>query len=42
MDAAAERGRNPVSKYYRFSLSMENERDDAGRDDRTRLARPNF
>ena len=35
MDAAAEIGRNP-----RFSLSMENEQADAGRDGRTHLARP--
>ena len=38
MDAAAEVGRNPVST--RFSLSMEKEQADAGRDCRTRLARP--
>ena len=43
MDAAAEIGRNPESKHQsiRFSLSVENERVDPGRDGRTRLARPN-
>ena len=43
MDAVAEIGRNPVSKHQpiRFSLSIENERAGAGRDGRTRLARPN-
>ena len=42
-DAAAESGRNPVIKHQpiRFSLTVENERADAGRDGRTRLARPN-
>ena len=36
--------RNVISSYFfytSFSLSMENEQADAGRDDRTRLARPN-
>ena len=41
MDAAAEIGRDPVSKSIRFSPSMENEQADAGWDGRTRLARPN-
>ena len=40
MDAAAEIGGNPVSSTI-FSLSMENKQADAGRDGRTRLARPN-
>ena len=42
VDAVAESGRNPVSKHQpiRFSLSMENERVDVGREGRTRLARP--
>ena len=37
MDAAEEGGRNPVSKHQpiRFSLSVDNERADAGRADRT-------
>ena len=39
MDAAAGIGRNPVST--RFSLRMDNERADAERDGRTRLARSN-
>ena len=34
MEAAAEIGRNPVSK---FSMSIENEQADPGRDGRTRL-----
>ena len=40
--AVAESGRNPVSKHQpiRLSLSVENKRADAGRDGRTRLARP--
>ena len=38
MDAVAERGRNLVS--IRFSLSMEEEQANAGRDGRTCLARP--
>ena len=41
MGATAEIGRNPVSKHHRFSLSVENEQNDAERDGRTRLARPN-
>ena len=42
MDAAAEIGRNHVSKRSaRFSLGVENEQADAGRNGRTRLARPN-
>ena len=40
MDAVAESGKNSVSKT-RFSLSVENLWADAGRDGRTRLARPN-
>ena len=40
IDAAAKIGRNPVSKHHRFSLSVENEQADKGRDSRTRLARP--
>ena len=40
MDAAAEIRRNPKVST-RFSLSMENEQADAGRDGQTRLARPN-
>ena len=44
MDAAAEIGRNPVSKHLisRVSPSVENEQTDAGRDGRTRLARANL
>ena len=42
MDADPEIGRNPVSKQQiQPKLSTENEQADAGRDDRTRLARPN-
>ena len=43
MDAAAEIGRNPVSKHQpiRFSLSVETERADAGRNGRTSLGRLN-
>ena len=39
MDAAAKIGRNPVSKHQpiRFSPSVEDERAEAGRDDRTCL-----
>ena len=37
MDAAAELGRNPVSNYQ---IQLEYEQTDAGRDCRTRLARP--
>ena len=40
MDATAEIGRIPCVST-RFSLSVENEQADAGRDGRTRLARPN-
>ena len=40
MDAAAEIGRNPMSKHQ-ISLSTKNEQVYAGRDGRTRLARPN-
>ena len=40
MDAAAELGRNPVSKHQ-IQPEYGNEQDDAGRDCRTRLARPN-
>ena len=38
MNAAGEIRRNAII----FNLSMENEQTAAGRDDRTRLARPNF
>ena len=41
MAAAAEIGRNPVSKH-RFQPEYGDEQADAGRDYRTRLARPNF
>ena len=37
-DLGYEIGRNPVSKHHIFSLSMENEQADAGRDGRARLA----
>ena len=40
MDAAAELGRNPVSKHQ-IQSEYEDEQADAGRDCRTRLARPN-
>ena len=40
MDAAAELGRSPVSKYQ-IQPECGDEQADAGRDDRTRLARPN-
>ena len=40
MDTAAEIGRNPVRKHQ-IQPEMENEQADAGRDGRTRLARPN-
>ena len=40
MDAAAESDWNPVSKHQNNSECVENEQDDAGRDGRTRLARP--
>ena len=41
MNAAAELGRNPVSKHQIQSEYMEKEQADAGRDCGTRLARPN-
>ena len=41
MDAAAEIGWIPPRVSTRFSLSAEDERAGAGRDVRTRLARPN-
>ena len=41
MDAAAEIGRNPVCKH-RIQPEYGDEQADAGRDCRTRLARPNF
>ena len=41
MDAAAELGRNPVSKHQ-ISPEYGDAQADAGRDCRTRLARPNF
>ena len=40
MDAAAELGRNPVSKHQ-IQPEYEGEQADAERDCRTRLARPN-
>ena len=40
MDAAAELGRNPVSKHQ-IQPEYVDERADAGRNCRTRLARPN-
>ena len=40
MDAAAELGRNPVSKHQ-IRPEYGDEQADAGRDGRTRLARPN-
>ena len=40
MDAAAELGRNPVSKHQ-IQLEYGDEQVDAGRDGRTRLARLN-
>ena len=40
MDAAAELGRNPVSKHQ-IQPEYGDEQTDAGRDCRTRLARPN-
>ena len=40
MDDAAELGRTPVSKHQ-IQPEYEDEQDDAGRDCRTRLARPN-
>ena len=41
MDAAAELGRNPVSKHQ-IQPEYGDEQADAGRDCRTRLARPNY
>ena len=41
MDAAAELGRNPVSKHQ-IQPEYGDEQADAGRDYRTRLTRPNF
>ena len=41
MDAAAELGRNPVSKHQ-IQLEYGDEQADAGRDCRNRLARPNY
>ena len=40
MDAAAEIGRNPVSKHQ-IQPEYEDDQADAGRDCQTRLARPN-
>ena len=40
MDALAEIGRNPVSKHQ-IHPEYGDEQADAGRDDQTRLARPN-
>ena len=43
LDAAAELGRNPVPVVSKHQIQPEygDEQADAGRDDRTRLARPN-
>ena len=41
MDAAAELGRNPVSKHQ-IQPEYGDEQADAGRDCRTRLAKPNY
>ena len=41
MDAAAELGKNPVSKHQ-IQPEYGDEQDDAGRDCQTRLARPNY
>ena len=41
MDAAAELGRNPVSKHQ-IQPEYGDEQADAGRDCRNRLARPNY
>ena len=41
MDAAVEIGTNSVSKHQIQPECLENEQADAGRDGRTRLARPN-
>ena len=40
MDAAADIGRNPVSKHQIHSLSIENEQADTGRDGQSCLAKP--
>ena len=45
MKAVTESARKEISSFLvstRFSLSMENEQADAGRDDRTCLARPYY
>ena len=42
IDAAAKIGKNPVSKHQIQPKYGENEQADAGRDGRTRLARPNY
>ena len=42
MDAMAESGRKPVSKSNIFSLDVENEQADGGRDGRTCIARTNY
>ena len=42
MDAAAELGRNPVSKHQIQLEYGDDEQADAGRDCRNRLARPNY
>ena len=41
MDAAAELGRNPVVSKHQIQLEYGDEQAGAGRDCRTRLARPN-
>ena len=41
MDAAEERGRIPVSKHQ-IQPEYGDEQADAGRDGRTRIARPNY
>ena len=41
MDAAAEIGRNPVVSKHQIQPEYGDEQADAGRDGRTRLARPN-
>ena len=41
MDAAAELGRNPVSRKHQIQPEHGDEQADAGRDGWTRLARPN-
>ena len=41
MDVAAELGRNPVSNKHQIQSEYGDEQADAGRDCRTRLARPN-